>query len=184
MEQQLRSPVWVARSPDWSAAVAAGLAAGATLMVLELFWAASLGDVGPWAVSRKVAAIVLGPGVLQSSDVIRSAQVGLFIGVGVGAVAGAIVAYFFPITGPSPQWGIAALLAVVGGVLGAWSSSMIGISTPSVRLRRFEGAIEQGQILLMVDVGRMRVHEIEQLLRGSHPEAKPQGEEPGIPAFP
>ena len=122
--------------------------------------------------------------VLQSSDVIRSAQVGLFIGVGVGAVAGAIVAYFFPITGPSPQWGIAALLAVVGGVLGAWSSSMIGISTPSVRLRRFEGAIEQGQILLMVDVGRMRVHEIEQLLRGSHPEAKPQGEEPGIPAFP
>lgn len=122
--------------------------------------------------------------VLQSSDVIRSAQAGLVIGIGVGAVCGAVVAYFFPLFGDSPQWGIAAVLAFVGGIFGAWSSSMIGISTPSVRLRRFEGAIQQGQILLMVDVGRSRVQQIEALLKVSHPEASLQGEEPGIPAFP
>lgn len=122
--------------------------------------------------------------VLQSSDVIRSAQAGLVIGIGVGAICGAVVAYFFPITGDSPQWGIAAVLAVAGGIFGAWSSSMIGISTPSARLRRFEGAIEQGQILLMVDVPRSRVQEIEAKLAVSHPEAHLEGEEPGIPAFP
>ena len=122
--------------------------------------------------------------VLQSSDVVRSAQAGLVIGIATGAVAGLAIAYFIPIVGDSPQWGIAAVLAIVGGLFGAWSSSMIGISTPSARLRRFEGAIEQGQILLMVDVPRSRVQEIEKLLQATHPEADLKGEEPGIPAFP
>lgn len=122
--------------------------------------------------------------VLQTSDLIRSAQMGLVLGVAAGAVAGLLVAFYFPVVGSSPQWGIAALCAIVGGGLGAWSSSMIGISTPSVRLRRFEGAIEQGQILLMVDVPRGRIAEIENLLQASHPEARLQGVEPGIPAFP
>lgn len=122
--------------------------------------------------------------VLQTSDLIRSAQMGLMLGVATGAVAGLLVAYYFPVIGNAPQWGIAALCAILGGALGAWSSSMIGISTPSVRLKRFASAIEQGQILLMVDVPRGRIHEIESLLEASHPEATLHGVEPGIPAFP
>ena len=122
--------------------------------------------------------------LLQTSDVIRSAQAGVVIGIATGAIAGVLVAIFVPFGTNSPQWGIAALLAVVGGGFGAWASSMIGISTPSVRLKRFEGAIEQGQLLLMVDVPRSRVEEIEALLKVTHPEAKLEGEEPGIPAFP
>lgn len=122
--------------------------------------------------------------ILQTSDVVRSAQVGLVVGGAAGAVFGVLAAIFFPIIGDSPQWGIAAVLAVLGGVLGAWSSSMIGISTPSHRLKRFEGPIEQGQILLMVDVPRSRVKEIEALLEASHPEAHFEGVDPDIPAFP
>jgi len=122
--------------------------------------------------------------VLQTSDVIRSAQLGLVIGGTVGAVVGVLAAIFFPIVGESPQWGIAAVLAVLGGGFGAWSSSMIGISTPSSRLKRFEPAIEQGQILLMVDVPRSRVEEIEARLQSLHPEAHLEGVEPNIPAFP
>lgn len=122
--------------------------------------------------------------LLQSSDVIRSAQAGLVIGTGTGVLVGLLIAYFFPIVGDSPQWGIAAVLTIVGGLFGAWSSSMIGIGIPSVRLKRFEGAIEQGQILLMLDVPRGRVNEIERRLEVSHPEARLQGVEPGMPAFP
>ena len=122
--------------------------------------------------------------ILQSTDLIRSAQYGLTIGAATGAVVGALAAVVFPIVGDSPQWGIAALLAIFGGGFGAWASSMIGISTPSVRLKRFEGAIEQGQILLMVDVPRTRVVEIEELLHVSHPEARHEGVEPDMPAFP
>ena len=79
---------------------------------------------------------------------------------------------------------LAAVLAVLGGLLGAWSSSMIGIATPSGRLRRFEGALSDGQLLLMVDVPRSRVQEIESLLQSTHPEAHFEGVEPDVPAFP
>jgi len=89
-----------------------------------------------------------------------------------------------PIFGDEPQWGLIGLLAIVGAGFGAWTASMIGISTPSQRLKRFEGAVEQGQLLLMVDVPRARVEEIEQRLQAQHPEAHLEGLEPNIPAFP
>jgi hypothetical protein len=61
---------------------------------------------------------------------------------------------------------------------------MIGISTPSERLKRFQGEIERGSILLMADVPRGRVDEIEGRLQALHPEARLEGIEPNIPAFP
>lgn len=122
--------------------------------------------------------------VLQTSDVVRAAQVGLVIGGAVGALLGVVAAIFFPITSDKPEWGMVAVLAILGGAFGAWSSSMIGVSTPSHRLKRFEPAIEKGQILLMVDVPRSRVDEIEERLAKLHPEAHLEGVEPNIPAFP
>ncbi len=122
--------------------------------------------------------------LLQTSDVVAAAQKGLVIGGVAGALLGVAVAWFFPIAGITPQWGMIAVLAMVGAAMGAWSSSMIGVSTPSHRLARFEPAIQQGQILLMVDVPRSRVDEIEQRLQALHPEAHLEGVEPNIPAFP
>ena len=122
--------------------------------------------------------------LLQSSDVIRAAQAGLVIGGAVGAVLGVVAALFFPIVGTAPQWGMVAVLAIVGAGFGAWASSMIGVSTPSNRLKRFESAIENGQLLLMVDTPRSRVEEIESRLQALHPEAHLEGVEPNIPAFP
>lgn len=122
--------------------------------------------------------------LLQTSDVIRAAQAGLVIGGSVGAVLGVLAAVFFPIVGDSPQWGMVTVLAIIGAGFGAWASSMIGISAPSIRLKRFEPAIEEGQILLMVDVPRSRVDEIEERLQALHPEAHLEGVEPNIPAFP
>lgn len=122
--------------------------------------------------------------VLQTSDIIRAAQAGLVIGGAVGAAMGAVAAVFYPIVGSEPQWGLVAVLAIVGGLVGAWASSLIGASTRSDRLKRFEPAIEAGKVLLMVDVPRSRVEEIEEKLEALHPEASLQGTEPGIPAFP
>jgi hypothetical protein len=122
--------------------------------------------------------------LLQSSDVVRAAQAGIVIGAGVGAGAGCLAAFLLPDPGQAPQWGIAAVLAILGALIGAWASSMIGIATPSSRLKRFAPAIAQGQILLMADVPRSRVLEIERRLEALHPEAHLEGIEPNIPAFP
>jgi hypothetical protein len=61
---------------------------------------------------------------------------------------------------------------------------MIGVSTPSQRLKRFQQAIEQGSILLMIDLPRGRVEDIDSRLQAKHPEAHLEGVEPNIPAFP
>ncbi|MEW6703982.1 MAG: DUF1269 domain-containing protein [Pseudomonadota bacterium] len=122
--------------------------------------------------------------IFQTSDVIRAAQAGLVIGGAAGALAGVVAALFFPLTGEEPEWGLVAVLGVLGGGIGAWASSMIGVSTPSQRLKRFEAALDQGQILLMVDVPKGRIEEIEERLQKLHPEARLEGVEPDIPAFP
>ncbi|MEX8518927.1 MAG: DUF1269 domain-containing protein [Leptothrix sp. (in: b-proteobacteria)] len=121
--------------------------------------------------------------LLQTSDVVRAAQSGLVIGGLAGLATGVIVA-MFPIIGDTPQWGMVGVMGFFGALLGAWSSSMIGCSTPSSRLKRFEASIERGRLLLMVDVPRSRVQEIEAMLQAEHPEAHFEGIEPGIPAFP
>ncbi|MED5622330.1 DUF1269 domain-containing protein [Ideonella sp. BN130291] len=121
--------------------------------------------------------------VLQTSDLIPAAQSGLVIGGAVGVLAG-VAAALYPIVGDTPQWGVVGVLAVVGGLFGAWSSSMLGSSAPNRRLKRFELAIERGQILLMVDVPRSRLEEVEELLQMRHPEGHFEGVEPAIPAFP
>ena len=122
--------------------------------------------------------------VLQTSDVVRAAQMGVLLGAVLGALAGLLLAWTFPLIEGPPQWGLVVLLAIVGSGFGAWASSMIGVSTPSQRLRRFESKIGQGHILLMLDVPRGRVAEIEARLQALHPEAHLEGIEPNIPAFP
>jgi hypothetical protein len=123
--------------------------------------------------------------VLQTSDVVRSAEIGLIVGAGVGGLLGALVAVFYPIVGDETQWGVVAPgLAIFGALFGTWASSMIGISLPSKRLKRFAAQIERGQVLLMVDTSMWRVETIEKRLQELHPEAHLEGTEPDIPAFP
>ena len=76
------------------------------------------------------------------------------------------------------------LCVIGGGVFGAWASTLIGVSTPNTQLRPFEKDIEDGKILMMIDVPVSRVQEIEDLLHKSHPEAIDRGIEPTTPVFP
>lgn len=122
--------------------------------------------------------------VFQTTDVIYAAELGLLIGGTVGIAAGLLVAMYYPFGFDSLQWGIVGILGVLGALFGAWSSSMIGISVPSHRLKRFEAAVERGEILLMVDVPVLQVKEVESLLQASHPEARLEGEDLDTPVFP
>lgn len=105
--------------PDWPAAAVAGLAAGAILMVLELFWSTLVSSGSPWAASRMIAAMVMGPGVLQSSDfslqVVAVALVAHYVlGIVYGLVLAAIIAQF---RGDSGLGVVALFGAVFGAVL-------------------------------------------------------------------
>ncbi|AXK40639.1 DUF1269 domain-containing protein [Crenobacter cavernae] len=122
--------------------------------------------------------------LLQESDIVHGAEMGLAVGGATGLFAG-LVAAFFMLSGSGLPWGgVVLATCLLGALFGAWTASMIGSSAPNSRLKPFRAAIERGQILLMVDVRYDQVEDIEQLLRKIHPEAHLEGTEPTIPAFP
>ena len=118
--------------------------------------------------------------VLQKNDILHSILVGLGAGAIFGIIAGIIahIALGF-------EFGGGLLLAMIlGAILGAWAASMIGMMVPNVHLKQFQDAIKHGNILMMVDVAKERVHEIETEIMQRHPNADYKGIEPTIPGFP
>jgi hypothetical protein len=122
-------------------------------------------------------------GLLQESDFVPAVERGVAIGGATGILAG-IAAVALPGVGLALGGGAILGIGLAGAGVGAWLSSMIGISAPSSRLKEFETAIEKGSLLMMVDVPKARVDEITDLVKQHHPEAEVEGTEPVIPAFP
>jgi hypothetical protein len=100
-----------------------------------------------------------------------------------GTAAGGVTG-MLPPAGLTIAGGVVVLMTLASAGFGAWTATMIGIGIPSTRLKRFESAIEKGELLMMVDVGKDRVDEIEELVKSHHPEADIEGTDPTIPAFP
>jgi len=121
--------------------------------------------------------------VLQKSDLVHGAQVGLTIGALLGCIGGALAVTFVL---KEDNWQIVTVLGatILGALLGTWISSMVGSSVPNSRLKQFQSAIDEGKILLMVDVPERKIDEIKALVGQRHPEALDRGVDPHIPAFP
>jgi hypothetical protein len=120
--------------------------------------------------------------VLQKSDLVHGAQIGLVLGALLGIGAGALFVQFVH----DPGWQVVTIAGAgaVGALFGTWVASMVGAGAPSSRLRTFESMVEQGMILLMIDVPEHSVEEVKMSFSKSHPEAIDRGLEPNIPAFP
>jgi hypothetical protein len=121
--------------------------------------------------------------VLQKTDIVHGAQVGIVIGGIVGAIAGALLV-LFPPEGVTLKLITVLAVAIGGAVFGAWVSSMVASAVPNSRLKTFDADVQSGKVLMMVDVPMRRVQEIRELVSQRHPEALAGGFEPTIPAFP
>jgi hypothetical protein len=118
MELQVQSHRWESRMPDWPAAVVAGLVAGALAMVIDLLWTTLMLGSNPWHTSHQVAAMLLGPELLQGSTqgfnlgVVATAMA---IHYGLGVLFGCIVAFI--VTGFHYE-GDLPMLEIIGGLFG------------------------------------------------------------------
>jgi hypothetical protein len=121
--------------------------------------------------------------VLQKTDVVHGAERGLLIGW-VGGILLGIALVLLPPEGLRLQLVTVLVTGLAGGLFGMWVSSLTGAGVPNSRLLAFAKDIEDGKILMMVDVPARRVDEIRGLVEGRHPEAASGGVEPTIPAFP
>lgn len=121
--------------------------------------------------------------LLQKSDFVHGVEQGLAVGGATGVLAG-LVAVTFPPAGLVLGGGAVLASALAGAGIGAWVSGMIGTDVPNTQLKDFQDAIEAGEILLMADVPKARVDEINALIAKHHPEADLHGTEPAMPVFP
>jgi hypothetical protein len=120
---------------------------------------------------------------LEKTDAIPGAFKGAVIGAVMGVVVGAILIEFPP-GGLSLELVTILIGAGIGAVLGAWISSMMGLQVPSTRLKPFAHDLEEGKVLLMLDVPSGRYQEVHDVIARTHPEAIDRGNEPTVPAFP
>lgn len=89
--------------------------------------------------------------ILQKTDLVHGAHVGLVLGAVLGAGAGSL---FSSLVSSETSWHLVLLVGAIvfGSLFGAWAGSMVGCAVPNSRLRDFESHLDGGMILLMVDV--------------------------------
>jgi hypothetical protein len=119
----------------------------------------------------------------QKSDVVPAFERGIAVGGATGILAG-VAAVTFPPAGLVLGGGAVLAIALAGAGFGAVLSTMIGVSVPNSRLKQFEEAVEAGELLMLVDVAKEKVHKIEDMIKDHHPEAEIEGTEPTVPPFP
>ena len=121
--------------------------------------------------------------LLQKSDFVPALQRGIVLGGGMGILVG-LLGIALRLVSPPVAGGIMLASALAGAGVGSWLGGMVGMNIGNTRLRRFEKAIEGGQVLVIADVPRQRVDEVqarvEQHLANVHFEAV----EPLVPPFP
>jgi uncharacterized membrane protein YeaQ/YmgE (transglycosylase-associated protein family) len=120
---------------------------------------------------------------IHKTDTIHGAFVGLVIGGLMGVLVGLLLVNFPP-QGVSLQLVAVLIAAIIGAVLGTWVASMVGLQVPNSRLKGFDQEIQDGKILLMLDVPSGRYQEVHDIIARTHPEAMDRGQEPTVPAFP
>ncbi len=120
---------------------------------------------------------------LQKSDIVHGAQLGMMLGSLGGFLIGVLMV-LTPPDGMRIELAMVLLTTLGGALFGAWAASMIGISTPSSRLKKYQAELDAGRVLLILDVPSTRVEEIRALLLKRHPEASGGSMEPDVPAFP
>jgi hypothetical protein len=116
--------------------------------------------------------------VLESSDFYPALEQGIALGGVTGLLAG-LVAVAIP-TGLVLGGGAVLAITLAGAGVGGLMSSMVGISADSRRIEDYQAAIDRGELLLMIDVPRERVEEIESIVMKHHPEVELEGVDPHV----
>jgi len=119
--------------------------------------------------------------LIQKSDFVPAVERGVAMGGATGIAAG-LVAIALP--GVVIAGGALLAMGLAGAGMGAWLGGMIGMDVENSHIKQFENAIQEGQILVLVDVPKDRVDDIQNSVKKHHSDADFEGTEPTIPAFP
>jgi hypothetical protein len=122
-------------------------------------------------------------GVTQKTDFVPASQRGLVMGGATGLLA-ALLGLALRVISPPIAGGVTLATSLAGAAVGSWLGGMAGMNIGNTRLRRFDPAIERGEVLVIADVPRRRATEIQDRVKQHLPEIRIEGVEPLVPPFP
>jgi len=114
----------------------------------------------------------------QKTDFIAAVERGAALGATTGLLAGLVGLRFagFAIAG-GPILGV----LFYGATIGAMMSGLAGLQVGNSKVKKYEDAIEEGELLVMVDMAKEQIGEISQIIVKHHPSAEFEGIEPLLP---
>lgn len=136
-----------------------------------------------WAKDDTLPADMPAANFWQKTDLVHGVQTGVLAGGAVGLLAG-ILLVLFPPQGLALQTEAILVAAVGGALFGAWVAGMVAAAIPNSRLKTFQEGIDNGQVLLILDIPYAKVELVEDLFATHHPEVHYGGQDPHTPVFP
>jgi len=119
----------------------------------------------------------------EDDDFLPAFERGIAFGGATGVFLG-LTALVFPPAGFVTGGGGVLLIGLAGASLGGLLSGMAGAAFPSSRLSSFEGDLDAGKILIMVDVPASRLEHVNELIKRLDPTVQIEGIEPPAPLIP
>lgn len=108
--------------------------------------------------------------LLQKSDFLPAIERGIPLGAATGLLAGLVT---IVVPGGVALGGGALLATMLAGAgVGSLMGSMVALDLPNSRHRDFQQAIEDGQLLMLIDAPTERILEIENLVLAHHADAE------------
>lgn len=110
--------------------------------------------------------------LVQTTDTVNAAKRGALIGTPLGLIIGLIAVAILSLPGMLSNVAVIGGMAVFGAVFGVWSSTLIGVSVPDAKVKKFQDDIRRGAVLMMVDVPDGQEDEIITLIHRHHPQVE------------
>lgn len=96
----------------------------------------------------------------QSTDSLNQAQRGIFIGAGLGLIAGLLALAFPPWYNQAPWYAILAITVTSGILVGVTGMAFLGLNLSNSDFADFQDRIAHGQVLMVIRVAANQVNQV------------------------
>lgn len=111
--------------------------------------------------------------LVQTSDAMNAAKRGVLIGLPLGLVIGVIASAVLSLPSQTATLWLIVGMGIFGGLFGLWASTMIGVSVPDVKVKKFQPELKRGAFLMMVDLPEKQTEErTAEIIHRHHPEVR------------